>query len=260
MKEDAERFYSTSEAARFLRVHPNTIRNMLQDGRLHAIKTRGKTGQYRFRETDLRAYLEAGGSPTLWETAAPAAPVHDPEAVLTEAKKKADRLGEEALTFVISCGNPFRVFGSYLEEVPLETYSKQLAGKAAFWVQETLRQVQLRYDASYFAILHSGTKENFLNDLQIGVAAMPGNAGEWVLTSVLVYTAQKKKMILDGTLQQFYPEMEKGVLLLPFEERERMYTGMELLSIPEFDRAVRDRQGIYFRAFLQKTRQGVQGR
>lgn len=254
MEVEKERLLSTNEVARLLNIHPNTVRNMLQDGRLQAIKTRGRTGQYRFRESDIHAYLEAEGVPDLFEKKEKELPLQSVQGAMSSLRKQPDQLLQECLEYLGDCGNPFRVMGSYLEAATPETYSRQVTGKAAIWVEETLRQAELGFDQSPLSIYYPGKKEDFLKDIGVGVAAKRGSKGEWLLTSLLVYPQDKPAYLLDGTLQQFYPEMKKGVALLRWEERDNYYTGLEVISPSEFKAAVLDRNATYFQAFLLKVR------
>lgn len=249
-----ERLLSTHEVARLLNLHPNTVRNMLQDGRLQAIKTRGRTGQYRFRETDILSYLEAEGTPQLFERKEKDVPLQSIQGAVRALKKQPNQVLQESLEYLGECGNPFRVLGSYLEATTPEQYSKHLTGKAAIWVEETLRQAEHRFDQSHLAVFYPGTKEDFLRDIGVGVAAKKGSKGDWLLTSLLVYPREKPAYLLDGTLQQFHPEMKKGAALLRWEERDRYYTGLEIVSSSEFKAAVLDRNATYFQAFLLKVR------
>lgn len=49
--------FSTSEAAGYLRVHPDTLRRWVKNGQCEAFKTPG--GWYRFRRSDLDALTQA---------------------------------------------------------------------------------------------------------------------------------------------------------------------------------------------------------
>lgn len=258
MKNEKERLLSTNEVARLLRIHPNTVRNMLQDGRLQAIKTRGKTGPYRFRETDVQAYLDGEGEPELFEQKKKDSPFYHSEGALEQIQKQSSQFLQDTLDYLGECANPFHILGSYLETLPADQYSRHLAGKAAIWAEETLRQAELRFDHAPLAIFYPGTKDTFIKDIGVGIAAKKGKQGNWLLTSVLVYPAANPAYLLDGTLQQFHPEMEKGVILLRWEEKNLFYTGLEIISPAEFQAAVIDRNGTYFQAFLQKIKKEYQ--
>lgn len=253
MENKKERLLSTNTVARLLNIHPNTVRNMIQDGRLQAIKTRGRTGQYRFRETDVQTYLEAEGAPNLFETKEKEPDIQSMHGAMKHLRKQPDQILQDSLEYLGECGNPFRVMGSYLEAATSELYSKHLTGKAAIWVEETLRQAAIRYEQSPLSVVYPGSKEDFLQDIGIGVAAKRGSKGEWLLTSLLVYPREKPAYLLDGTLQQFHPDIKKGVVLLRWAERDDYYTGLEIINISEFKAAVLDRNGTYFKAYLQKV-------
>lgn len=226
---------STNEVGEMLGIHPNTVRNMLKDGRLKAIKTRGGSGQYRFRESDVQAYLEDG--------ALLAAPT------VSETPPQRKQTGVE---FLEDCGNPFYVFGSFLETQSAENYSKQLAGKAALWVEETLRQASLQFDSA--ALTDSREKVAFLTSLGVGIAAKKDQTGRWLLTSLLAYMDEQGTItLLDGTLQQFHPELEKGVVIIEWDEQKRYYTDLEIINQETFQDAINGKN-TYFQEFIRKIR------
>ncbi len=50
-----EKFYTVREVAEYLRVHPRTIRKMILDGQVQAIKVRD---EYRIRQSALEDYIQ----------------------------------------------------------------------------------------------------------------------------------------------------------------------------------------------------------
>ncbi len=50
-----EKFYTVKEVAEYLRVHPRTIRKMILDGQVQAIKVRD---EYRIRQSALEDYIQ----------------------------------------------------------------------------------------------------------------------------------------------------------------------------------------------------------
>lgn len=51
-----ENLYTVEEAAETLKIHPETLRDYLRDGKIGGVKL-GRS--WRLRETDLRAFVEA---------------------------------------------------------------------------------------------------------------------------------------------------------------------------------------------------------
>ena len=50
-------YYTATEVADLFGVHKNTVRNMLKDGRLHAVKTKAHTGHFRFNKEEVHELL-----------------------------------------------------------------------------------------------------------------------------------------------------------------------------------------------------------
>ena len=238
---DKERLYTTKEAAEYLGVHPNTVRNMINDGRLTALKTRGRTGDFRFRQIDLDDYVENDGYSS-W---------HIESSALSSSQKNEDLLQNTELEFLSQCGSPFLIFGTYLENLPRKEYSQALRGKAAIWVQETFRQVRLRFHSSSLSNEYSSANE-FLHTVRVGVAGKERADGSLVLTSTLIYPNDETGHILDGTLQQFHPELNKGIIQFRRNTANTFYLGMISLTEDEFLNAINDRNSLVFQNFLQK--------
>lgn len=55
---------TTDEVATLLRVSPDTIRDLVHEGRLHATRVRPR-GKMLFREEDVASALQAVGKPTI---------------------------------------------------------------------------------------------------------------------------------------------------------------------------------------------------
>lgn len=235
-----EKLLSTKDAAIFLGVHPNTIRNMIKDGRLSSIKTRGKTGDYRFRITDLETYLENSGNPSMT--------ISDPESYLSPLEQKIQ--DQDELQFIISCGNPYHIFGSYLETLDAATYSQALRGKSVIWVQETMRQIRLHFGSS--SLVEVSRIETLLSHIKIGISGMRRKDGKIVITSFLIYSYGEDTYILDGTLQQFHPQLKRGIVVLDYQVSTGYYWSIDQLSEVAFQAAVNDRNSAYFRNYLEK--------
>lgn len=240
---ERERLYTTRQAAEFLGVHPNTIRNMIKDGRLLAIKTRGKSGDFRFRQSDLEEYIDQEGY-TAWSA--------EQDPLLHVLPISAKDVSE--IEFLTQCGSPFLLFGTYLENLSGGEYSQALRGKAAIWVQETFRQVRLRFPSSTLS-LHYSSAEAFLKTVRVGVAGKEKADGSLVLTSTLLYPDDETGYILDGTIQQFHPELKKGVVRIRRKAADTFYKGMVFISEEEFSNAVNDRNSLFFQNFLKTLNQ-----
>ncbi|MDE1548427.1 helix-turn-helix domain-containing protein [Jeotgalibaca caeni] len=226
-----EKLYSTKEAAHFLGVHTNTIRNMVRDGRLSFIKTKGSKGDYRFRKSDLIASL------------------HQEQLPLPVTKKE-EKAQMDGLSFLASCGNPYLIFGSYLETRSSEDYSLAVKGKSAIWVQETLRQIRLQFPSSSLSL--SMNVEQWLETIQIGISGMRRADGRIVITSFLLYEDGSDRFIVDGTLQQFYPKLAPGIVTLTKNLAGQYYLKPEYISESVFQAAVKDPNNTYFKTYIQR--------
>lgn len=58
-------YYTATEVADLFGVHKNTVRNMMKDGRLHAIKTKPGTGHLRFNKEEVNALLGMSSRDTI---------------------------------------------------------------------------------------------------------------------------------------------------------------------------------------------------
>ena len=234
MEHKQDRLLSTNEVAERLHIHPNTVRNMLRDGRLQAIKTRGRTGQYRFRQSDVDLFLESEGEVELFE---PSFPVQVPtvEAVIEQV---------EPLDYLSKYTNPFHIFGSYLEPLSPERYSKELTGKAAIWVEESLRQIQLHLSEYGFA-------SEMMKQIGVGVSLKKDRLGKWFITCSLIFKDNDGIYILDGTLQQFHPELDKGLVLIDWADRDSYYIGFKAITQDSFHQAIRDSSGRAFKELVK---------
>lgn len=235
-----KKLYSTTAAAKLLDVHPNTIRNMVKDGRLSSIKTRGKTGDYRFRQADIDAYLSNLGNPNITVAAS------ESTAPLLENKITA----ENELSFLISCANPLHIFGSYLETLKPNEYSHALRGKSVIWVKETFRQIRLQFPHS--SLSTHMQLEDFLEHIQVGISGMRRSDGKNDITSFLLFTDEDGTLVLDGTLQQFYPTFEPGIVTLKYGISNRYYWGLERMNESAFNSAANDPKQAYFKQYLLK--------
>lgn len=239
-----ERLYTTKEVSNILGVHPNTVRNMIKDGRMVAIKTRGSTGDFRVRQTDLEEYIDYEGYGA-WDTQEETV---SPSSITDLSKEISD------VDFLTQCGNPFLLFGTYLEVLPRGEYSQALRGKAALWVQETFRQVRLRFHNSSLSLRYSSAND-FLKTVKIGVAGKEKADGGLVLTSIILVSNEEKGYILDGTLQQFHPELAKGVVRIRRKAAETFYSDLVVLNEEQFTNAVNDRNSLFFQNLLKKLDQ-----
>lgn len=244
----ANKIYTVKDVSEILNVHPNTIKNMISDGRLRAWKTRGNTGHYRFNETDVNDYLEREGLPGLAFKQEKPLPVAYGE--------ENETLDEEAIYIATlqlfrEVGSPLKVFGSYMETLTLEEYANQLKGRAHIWVLETIRQAELAFSDSVLAQVYPDFAY-FIDQIKIGIAGKNRLDGGLTLTSVLLIPNGIQTRILDGTLQQFHSYLGPGLIELNWKERHSYYLGMQAISLEKFKTAILDRNGYFFQSFLRK--------
>jgi excisionase family DNA binding protein len=60
---DSERLLTVPEVAERLRLHPDTVRRWLREGRMHGVMMGGRAGGYRVRESEVERVAAEGPSP-----------------------------------------------------------------------------------------------------------------------------------------------------------------------------------------------------
>lgn len=240
----AQKQYTVKEVAAVLGVHPNTIKNMIHDGRMRAFKTKGHAGHYRISQEALEEYLVGEGQQIF-------APVEAADLPPTD-RPPLGTVTERGLHFLQHVGSQSRVFGSYLETLTPEERSQQLKGKAHIWVLETIRQAERRFPESL--LTHDfDVFADYLATFHIGVAGKERMDGGLTLTCVLLYPTATGTVILDGTLQQFHPYLGGGLVTLNWQEQEQYYHGLTAVTYSAFQGAINDRNGHFFKSFLREA-------
>lgn len=54
------------------------------------------------------------------------------------------------------------------------------------------------------------------------------------VTLLVVTDSQKRKWVVDGTLQQFYKGMKKGLVILPYDKAKELYLSLEVYNKEDF--------------------------
>lgn len=226
----SEQMLNARQAAEKLGVHVNTIRTMSKDGRLPAYKTKENTGHLRFLQSDLDDYQNEHDLSRLSLTLLK--DVHH-----YYAKKKLDRMKVEALvggghsaelfSHLLHVIDPTKIFGSYLDLMEDDDYAMALQKKEHAWVA-----------AAYLTIPDDDKTEKIKNRLSVGTGDFSIGQYRKISTTVLLFQGDDKQVVLDGTLQQFLPELPKGIIMMEREVAETFYQSFQEIEVSQFAKEI----------------------
>lgn len=227
---------TTKEVSSMLGVHINTIRTMTEDGRLKGVKTKGEQGHWRFHLSDVENFMNSNTSSGIDSILGEITYILDeiPPLLLDTGMKSNTNLWE----YINKYYGIRSVFGSYAIHADMEKYRDIIDRKGFVWLGEG--------SANFMDTLNKQTnKSKFHNDkfanmdteFAFGVVKSPSIFGEFSYSLVpllVVRDNQEKTWIIDGTLQQFYPNLEKGLAVLPLEKAKDLYIGLQIYNKKEF--------------------------
>lgn len=241
--------YSTKEAAELLGVHRNTIRSMVQDGRLQAFKTKGDTGHLRFSKETIDRFIEEQDlsrvSPRLISE------THFLYANKAyDVKRIEDVLDAEhdimLFRHLLDMMAPSRVFGSQLQLADKEEYAELMRGKAHKWVVGGISTM----DMSKANKMKSGL---LANKLSIGLGSIDLGGYRKPLTATVVFHGEKADIVLDGTLQQHIPSLDKGIIMMEKDVAESFYIKFSDVSIDQYANELDADQSQLFKSILESV-------
>lgn len=227
---------TAKEAADRMGVHVNTVRAMVEDGRLNGYKTSGENGHWRIPWSEVEAFMNKRGeekNPLDWKNS-----IHYISDDIPSALKEGT-VGNAALWDFVNRYYGIRsVFGSTAVHSDMNTYRNLIERKGFIWIGEGVANYMDAYGKNKNSTSFSGDKfRNLDTQYGFGVVKSPSifDTVSYSLVPLLVVKDKDEKTwVVDGTLQQFFPDMEKGLVVLPFEKAEQLYIGLKIYSKEEF--------------------------
>ena len=232
----------TGEVARILKLHPNTVRSMVEKQELFPVRhNANKGGHYRFHEEDVMRLLAIQNNEQFAkinhiEYEKKLKLVNEAEMFNSEhdvrkfAKKHIDNAEERAIfDMLVNAMNPYVIFGSYTEQLDDKAYSRLVQGKDEIWVVESLRGSTPKGKFS------SKDGRSIVELLDSMVDVGYGKVNGYMKTFLIVTFLQSKKVFsFDGTMQQMYPLMQKGILVLHEEEMNDLYEPLYRIGLTDY--------------------------
>lgn len=227
---------TAKEAAEILGVHVNTIRSMAEDGRLKGTKT-GEKGHWRFLKSDIDAFIKNKSENGI-------------QSVLDNAIYILDDIPEKlkingvANTIWETINKHFgirAVFGSHAINAEMHDYIDIINRKSFKWIGEGfcnfLQEHKSIKDKNKYAINYSKIVLSENVETAFGVVKFPAmfDMYSYCTVSLLVVNDNEgNKWVVDGTLQQFYKNMRKGLVVLPYDKAKELYLSLETYSREDF--------------------------
>ena len=226
-------------AADLMGVHVNTVRAMIEDGRLKGYKTGNESGHWRITYKELDAFMNKKNGEGSEESVA---------SILSKAHYLLDEVPNELVSDSLNSHSLWEfvnryygirsVFGSIAIHSDMDTYRSIIGKKGMVWIGEGTANFM---DASEKAKGSSKFSRDKLMTTSVhyafGVVKAPSIFDEYVYSLVpllVVEDGQENEWTVDGTLQQFFPEMEKGLVVLPLEQAETLYLNLQVFDKHEF--------------------------
>jgi len=227
---------TTKEVSRMLGVHINTVRAMAEDERLQGVKTKGEQGHWRFHLSDVENFMNSNASSGIDSILEEITYILDgiPPLLLGEGIKSNANLWE----FINKYYGIRNVFGSYAIHADMEKYREIINKKGFVWLGEgSANFIDALNQNPNNSKFHHDKFTNMDTEFAFGVVKSPSIFGEFSYSLVpllVVKDKQDKTWIIDGTLQQFYPNLEKGLAVLPLEKAKDLYIGLQIYNKKEF--------------------------
>lgn len=242
LRDSSEKLLRTGEVARILKIHPNTVRSLVGKGELSPVRHNlKKGGHYRFYEEDVMRLLaiQTNGKyakanqheyEMKMEIVNNAELFNSEQDVRKFAKAYINNSDERAIfDALVNAMNPYVIFGSYMERVDEKAYSRLLQGKDEVWVTEFLRA------STPYGRFRTKDGRSMLDLLDSMVEIGYGYINGYMKTFIIVNFLQSQKTFgLDGTMQQMYPLMRKGILVLQEDEMNDLYTPLYRISLTDY--------------------------
>lgn len=229
---------TTKEAAKILGVHVNTIRTMIEDGRLKGTKT-GENGHWRFLKSDIEKFIQNTSE-------------KDADSILNNAIYFLEDIPEELNDKGYGCTlwntvNKYfgirTVFGSMAIHADMSKYIEIIEKKSFQWIGEGF--CNFMDEHNYLKMTGKKSQESIASkmifstnfQMAFGVVKFPSmfDTYSYSTVSLLVVTDNNnKKWVVDGTLQQFYSNMKKGLVILPYAKAKEVYISLEVYNRAEF--------------------------
>lgn len=226
---------TAKQAAEMMGVHVNTIRTMIEDGRLNAYKTNGEQGHWRIPVGEIELFMsqekEKGETDFLNGFYYM---LDDIPSILLN-----DSISSESYWQYINRYYGIRsVFGSQAIHAENEDYRKLIEGKGFIWLGEGATNYMEAFNqAKNNSKFHSDKFHNLDTHFGFGVVKAPSlfESYSYSLVPLLMTTdRQGNEWVVDGTLQQFYPGMEKGLVIMSREKAEQVYLNLQSYNKQEF--------------------------
>lgn len=201
---------------------------MADDGRLKGVKTKGEQGHWRFKLSDVEKFMHKQDNS---EGTTSSERILDSAIYILDTIPNQLLSGNEMNNRIWNHVNKYfgirSVFGSYAIHSEMDTYREIINRKGFVWLGEGaanfMEDYNLNKNKSEFFI------EKIINhDLKFafGVVKYPSlfQVDSYSLVSLLVVKDKNnKEWVVDGTLQQFYPNLEKGLVVFPMEKAKELY-------------------------------------
>jgi len=232
----ANQLLTVKEVSELLNVHSNTVRAMAEDGRLEGVKTKGDHGHWRFSKNAVNAYLgQEIADPSKEVLSNIIYMVDEIPTVLLEGEKgySNETLWENVKRFY----GIRSIFGSIAIHAEMEIYRSIIDKKSHIWLGEGAVNImdyiknEKPAKASQAKIFASESKYAY------GVVKAPTLFGlfTYVPVPLLVVTDnQDQAWVVAGTLQQFFPELDKGLVILPLEKAKQLFVTFKVFKKEEF--------------------------
>lgn len=216
---------TVKEVSELLSVHPNTVRTMAEDGRIAAFKTKGENGHWRFRKVDVDAFLDSKNE------VVPGGKFENIHFLLDDIPAELLE-GNEDIGSIWKYINRYygirSVFGSIAIHSDKESYYNLVRGKSFVWMGEgaanAMEAIEEQSDnrAKYIAseLKYAFGIVSFKNIFQEVVRS--------VIPLIVISSKDGETWIVDGTLQQCYPELPKGLAVMELNDANSFYTELFL--------------------------------
>lgn len=216
---------TVKEVSELLSVHPNTVRTMAEDGRIAAFKTKGENGHWRFRKVDVDAFLDSKNEEV------PGGKFENIHFLLNEIPAGLLEGNEDmgAIWNYIHRYYGIRsVFGSIAVHSDKESYYNLVRGKSFIWMGEgaanAMEGIKEQSDnrAKYIAsnLKYAFGIVSFKNIFQEIVRS--------VVPLIVISSKDGESWVVDGTIQQSYPQLPQGLAVMELNDANEFYTELIL--------------------------------
>lgn len=218
---------SMKEVSAMLGLHANTIRRMADNGELPSVRTKEGSGHRRFRREDIEAYLTTGSIDSF---ASIFDRVHYILDDIPEKLQEKDMYSSGLWNHVLKYYGIRSVFGSLAVHSTIWEYVDIIHNKSFKWIGEGTSNT---IDAIYSGRDNSA---KFVNeDINKGFAvvdkSLKGDELSFKVVTILSFTDKEgNTWVIDGTLQQFFPNLHKGLVVFSLEDAEKFYIKVEIIK------------------------------